>query len=215
MASSPMPLQPASPPYAFNGAYANYSLVYSTQSGAYAYISDYTITNVDEKAQTFSVTSSYNSYFAPFGSVDNATFQAPIPFPAASPSQLQLFKEGKAPLVYGSDNITANVIITVPAGTFLTYQLEAPVSTVWFDSVTGLLVKERGLMLGEGDGGFVYLDLSSTNVRANVQAGDQSLFLLTLTAVGGVAACLFVSMSLHRRRVGNSSPSPQADSQAS
>jgi len=210
-----MPFQPASPPYAFNGAYANYSLVYYTHAGAYAYISNYTITNVDEKAQTFSVTSSYNSYLAAFGSVDNATFQAPIPFPAASPSQLQLFKEGKAPTVYGGDNITANVIITVPAGTFLTYQLEAPVSTVWFDSVTGLLVRERGLMLGEGDGGFVYLDLSSTNVKANVQAGDQSLFLLTLTSGGGVAACLFASMWMRSRRVSNSQPSPQTGSQTS
>jgi hypothetical protein len=192
--STPEAVEP--PPYAFNGAYANYTLTYYTQTGPYVYRSNFTISKVDAKTQTFSVRSIYTSYMAPFGSVDNATFVDPIPFPAASPSQLEFFKEGKAPLGYYDDNFTSNVVVTVPAGTFLTYEVQAPVSTVWFDSVTGILVKENGLMLGAGPAGFVALTLATTNIKPKLDAADQTVLLQVLLAAVVATAVVFLSVRL-------------------
>jgi hypothetical protein len=191
------PVQSSLPPYAFDGAYANYTLTYFTPNGQYVYFSSYLVTNVDEKTQTFSVKSSYNSYLEPFGSLDNATFGQPIPFPAASPSQLQLFKEGRLPNVYSSDRVTSDVVIKILAGTFVTYELEAPVSTVWFDSVTGLLVQENGEVLGQGPVGLVGIVLTSTNIKPNTEDGGQLVISLTLVSVAAVVLYLFVG----RRRV--------------
>jgi hypothetical protein len=194
LSSPSIPLHPSAPPYAFDGAYANYSLAYYTTGGAVTYVSNFTIKHVDAAHQTFQVTSTYNSYFAPFGTTDNATFQLPIPFPAASPSQLQQFGEGTPGGVYGGDEVVQGVKVTVPAGTFITYEVVAPISTVWFDTLTGVEVQERGLMLGEGNGGEVGLELASTNIRAVPQASPLTLYF-TLGSVGWIAACAVFALA--------------------
>lgn len=189
--SPTIPFPPNSPPYAFNGAYANYTLTYYTDQGPYVYISDFIVSNVDSRSQTFSVRAVYNSYLSAFGSLNNATFQEPIPFPAASPQQLQDFKQGQAPYVYSGDNVTSGVLVTVPAGTFVTYRLEALVSTVWFDASTGVLVKEQGLMLGQGEG-FVGLVLEATNIRLGAANPGPTELVVTLSAAAVVTIALVV-----------------------
>jgi len=199
------------PPYAFNGAFANYTLTYFTEQGEYDYKSEFIVSNVDQMAQTFSVRSVYNSYLEAFGSVDNATFEQPIPFPAVSPSQLQLFKEGKAPVGYYNDNVSSNVVVKVPAGTFVTYKVQAPVSTVWFDSKTGLLVQENGLMLGQGSG-FVGLVLATTNIKSSPSSEGLDAAVVLLVSVSAATACV-VALAASSRRSEKDGPPGQVKSE--
>lgn len=194
-----LPVQPAVPPYAFDGAYANYSLTYFTQGGSYVYDSNFTVRDVDRASQTLLVLSTYNSYLAPFDAADNATFQLPIPFPAASPSQLLEFQQGHPSGVYSGDEVVPDIKVSVPAGNFTTYEVIAPVSTVWFDVATGVEVQERGLMLGEGPGGTVGIELRVTNVKATDGTGSLVVYL-SLASVGWIAAGFVFALSWSYRR---------------
>lgn len=139
------PAESQVPAWAFNGAYANYQLTYSFSNGStISGTLDYNLSGVDTNAQTFNVTTTYGGqlteYFNPSSFSDQASFSDPAPFSALSPSDLQLANSGSSPVALPGI-VTTGVVVSVPAGTITTDEINTSAGTYWVDQNSGLFVE--------------------------------------------------------------------------
>jgi hypothetical protein len=150
--------QPQTPPYAFNGAYARYSVNGTSFTG----VLSFNITNVDATAKTFNVSIGYtgpkSSFHGPKSSV-SASFSNPRPFPVINQSSLQMLNRGQsAP----GGTVKTDVSVSVPAGTFSTDEVTTSNSTMWIEVNSGLVIKETGSL--QGFNSTTTMALQSTNI---------------------------------------------------
>lgn len=145
------------PPFAFQGAYANYSIDKSINGVTSHLYMEVTIVNVNDGNQTFTfreitppLTHSLNTIVRIPASNYTISFTDPSTFPAVDSSDLYDLAHSTIPagLLIGASNTTVskNVTVTVPAGKFSTYRIgygqPGFSESIWIDIQTGLIVKE-------------------------------------------------------------------------
>ncbi len=207
------------PPYAFDGAYATYTLndYYNRQV-------TYTISDVNITAQTFKVSWSYTGTWNSTGSASTQSISyatltplpvesANIPFSAANTADLQTLSRGKTPTDMPQDTVvTANVSIFARGGAYFnTDEVALPSGyTVWVDTRSGLMVAEDFDANGAAWGvAYGQLSLISTNVpmTANVTSSASptppppafSISITVAAGVGLVAVVVVVGVLVYLR----------------
>jgi len=134
------------PPFAFDGAYANYQFVVNVTSSGFALNSSdfsltmgFTITDVNNATQSFNVNETTHSSIFGISSTSStslpASFSDPSPFPAFNVSLLNNLTQGTLPTsIFGNISLANAVVkpgvtVNVPAGSFSTYEITISNST--------------------------------------------------------------------------------------
>lgn len=116
--------QLAAPPYMFDGAYANYQIVYTAAGNSASIPLSYTISNVDNSSQTFTFATNYGGAFSVLSMTGlTGTFGNPSSFPAVNAEDLSVLNQGNVPSDMQGATVTKDVSISVPAGTFNTDEI--------------------------------------------------------------------------------------------
>lgn len=186
------------PAYAFEGAYAKYSInytSYNTTAGV-----TYLISHVNANAQTFNVYVNFSGvlseYYAPQN--ETVTFSNPSPFPAVNSSILDKLNEGISPSALNITNLTRSVELSLPAGNFATDKLYISQGnlTIWIWQKTGMIVKET---IGPQTAPYMVLQLEKTNITASAYT-LASYYLYLFAFIIAVVIVLIALIALAGRR---------------
>jgi hypothetical protein len=153
-----------SPPWAFNGSYADYNILVTYGGHSESIPFDFNISQVNYQKQTFTVNVYVGGAYSSLSGSYSASFNKPSPFPAVSPSDLSILKTGKAPPDISGAQITIGVNIIVPAGSFNTIEINNTGEVIYVDASTGLIVKVTGDVFF---GKFSTIELVKTNIQNN------------------------------------------------
>ncbi|MGC8631750.1 MAG: hypothetical protein ACP5T2_04955 [Thermoprotei archaeon] len=196
------------PAYAFEGAYAKYSInytSYNTTAGV-----TYLISHVNANAQTFNVYVNFSGVLAEYYTPQNetVTFSNPSPFPAVNSSILGKLNQGISPSGLNITNLTRSVELSLPAGNFATDKLYISQGnlTIWIWQNTGMIVKET---VGPQSAPYMVLQLEKTNITASAYT-ITSYYLYLFAFIVAVVIVLVVLIALAGRRKAVKS-APQAE----
>jgi len=196
------------PAYAFEGAYAKYSInytSYNTTAGV-----TYLISHVNANAQTFNVYVNFSGVLAEYYAPQNetVTFSNPSPFPAVNSSILDKLNQGISPSGLNITNLTKSVELSLPAGNFATDKLYISQGnlTIWIWQNTGMIVKET---IGPQSAPYMVLQLEKTNITASAYM-IASYYLYLFAFIVAVVIVLVVLIALAGRRKAVKS-APQAE----
>jgi hypothetical protein len=203
------------PVHVFNGAYAAYYLNFGNISTPFTW----TISDVDSVRQTykFSTALGAGSSRALRGDIVGFDFRS---F-ALGRSDLNLLRQGTAPKSLPEPvlPIRHSIMVSVPAGTFVTEQIGLKGGTVWVDATSGVLVKVMGREIVtsifgtppgiEGDNATA--ELTKTNVPMSV-ASSSSVPLYVLAIAGTVLLLMVICYAVARKSkkwAWRSAPAPE------
>jgi hypothetical protein len=128
------------PPYAFNGARAQYEFEYGSASTPLTVA----VSIPESQPDRCYVTMQFAGPLAALSSSDELLCtNSRLPF-WASPSDLRRVRDGRMPPNWGASGVRHDVTVSVPAGRFVTEEIYSSRGTTWYDSRSGLLVKAQG-----------------------------------------------------------------------
>jgi hypothetical protein len=199
---SQAPTQTETPVWAFNGAYATYEATAEDSGSVIGLQVTMAIKNVNSQEQTFDASYTYNGSFTDKSfSQEKVSFAKPVSF-VMSIDDLALINSGHYPSGdYSNIKVTPKILQSVPAGTFLTDELNLVGNgTMWIDMYSGLLVKAtEGLRL-TGITLFSDFQLVETNICSETSANTVTFKSGTATfddsAVTGVRVEISDSQAL-------------------
>ncbi len=214
-ASPPSGLQPPSPqgpPYAFNGARAQYEFEYGSASTPLTV----TVGIPDSQPHRCSVIIQFAGPLAALsGSDELPCTNSRLPF-WASPSDLRRVRNERTPPKWGASGVRHNVIVSVPAGKFVTEEIDSPEGTTWYDGRSGFLVKAQGDLLQGSNQQIpelkgvtqVIIALTATNIPMMPAPFNplSYVWIAGLVILGALAAYGLVRMAKRRAAVPTSVP---------
>ncbi len=115
------------------------------------------------------------------------TFDNPGDFPAVNLTTLSYLNKGKIPPNSGFENVTKNVLVSIPAGNYTTDKVTTSMSIEWIDSSTGIIVKEHNFIMN-----FV---LIKTNISSEIN------FLPWIALITTLAIFFIIIIIILRRKI--------------
>ena len=213
------------PIWAFNGAFANYTL---TEKAANATVDSgwqsYTINEVNLTAATFLMTvdffdqaqASVNGGF--FTNSGVFPLNQSLAFPALNPSQLDMLNQGVLPQTSKNSSVVTATMVSVKAGTFPADQVSVSggISFIWVDSYSGVVLKSgvtipRSLNANVTQNPMIQSELTSTNVpMSETLPFNIAWIVISLVALAfAIVGLLLAVVRRSRMRIARGdSPSP-------
>ncbi len=213
------------PIWAFNGAFANYTL---TEKAANATVDSgwqsYKINEVNLTAATFLMT--VNLFDQAQASVNGGFFtnsgvfplNQSLAFPALNSFQLDMLNQGVLPQTSKNSSVVTATMVSVKAGTFPADQVSVSggMSFIWIDSYSGVVLKSgvtitQSLNANGTQNPIIQSELTSTNVpMSETLPFNMAWLVVSLVALAfAVVGLLMVVVRRDRMRIARAdSPSP-------
>lgn len=200
------------PLWAFNGAYANYSLILTVGNTTVDTGWEiYTINQLNMSAGTFNMTTEFfDQVQASRGQgVLSANQVVPLNrslvFSALNSSELDMLNQGILPGSSQNTSVVTSILVSVMAGTFQADQVTSSggSSLIWIDSYSGLVLKSGVTLLQNlGTNGTqsqqIETELSSTNIPMSATL-PFSIAWLFVSGVAGTFVVIGLVIALVRR----------------
>ncbi len=134
------------PLWAFSGAYLEYkvsgSIISINTTGTITFVINKIFSNSSFLCTVYTNLSGDGTTLS---NVKNftGTFDNPGTFPVVNSTILSYLNKGEIPPYSGFENVTKNVLVSVPAGNYITDEVTSFITIEWIDSSTGIIVKEQ------------------------------------------------------------------------
>lgn len=187
--------QLAEPPYVFNGAYANYQIIYTVAGNSVSIPLSYIINSVDNSSQTFTFAANYGGSLSVLSMTSlTGTFGNPSLFPAVNAEDLSILNQGNVPSDMQGATVTKDVSISVPAGTFNTDEITSNGASKWVDTSSGLVIQQSGSFLGASMPSLMSssMQLAKTNIPTNSSPIGGSMIYLIIIPIVAAGGAFFV-----------------------